>query len=296
MTHHTNTLPHGSAVWTSWVRRMLHAMAGLLICFTAQAANPASWWTDIANNRVGKVQEALAGGADPNEVSQAGQPAIMQAIRDGAWDVYDVLAAHPKTVVNAINTNRETPLLYLAVAGQTQRAQDLIRRGALVNRLGWTPLQYAASKGHLETVKMLLANKAVVNAPGPDGITALMMAAYGGNQAVVQLLLDSGADVTMQTTQQYDAARWARLKNHNALADKLDALSAKVLAQRSAMRQAQGAQPPLAPAASDAGKPSVPNTIDADADTPAADARKAPSQPSSSRYFDLDRFNEEPTP
>src|SRR5690606_38080533 len=124
----------------------------------------------------------------------------------------------------------------LAVTGQTQRAQALIKRGALVNRLGWTPLQYAASKGHLDTVKMLVANKAIVNAPGPDGTTALMMAAYGGSEPVVQYLLNVGADVTMKTTQQYDAAQWARLKNHNALADKLDALSAQVVAQRSGTR------------------------------------------------------------
>src|SRR5690606_6455896 len=97
--------------------------------------------------------------------------------RDGAWGVYDVLAAHPKTARNAINKHRETPLMYLAVAGQTQRAQTLINKGALVNRLGWTPLQYAASKGHLDTVKMLVNNKAIVNSPGPDGTTALMMAA-----------------------------------------------------------------------------------------------------------------------
>src|SRR3546814_11395976 len=66
------------------------------------------------------------------------------------WDVYDLLAANKKTALNAININRETPLMYLAVVGETKRAQDLIRRGAMVNRLGWTPLQYAASKGHLD--------------------------------------------------------------------------------------------------------------------------------------------------
>src|SRR3546814_13278259 len=80
-----------------------------------------------------------------SDVCSSDLPAIMQAIRDGAWDVYDLLAANKKTALNAININRETPLMYLAVVGETKRAQDLIRRGAMVNRLGWTPLQYAAS-------------------------------------------------------------------------------------------------------------------------------------------------------
>src|SRR3546814_10299728 len=102
----------------------------------------------------------------------------------------------------------------------------------MVNRLGWTPLQYAASKGHLDTVKMLVANKALVNAPGPDGTTALMMAAYGGSEPVVRFLLESGADATMQNLQKQDAADWARLKKHTSLADNLDELSTSVLAQR----------------------------------------------------------------
>src|SRR3546814_8503046 len=105
------------------------------------------------------------------------------------WDVYDLLAANKKTALNAININRETPLMYLAVVGETKRAQDLIRRGAMVNRLGWTPLQYAASKGHLDTVKMLVANKALVNAPGPDGTTTLMMARSEEHTSELQSLM-----------------------------------------------------------------------------------------------------------
>lgn len=274
-------------------RHVSRVLAVLLLCAPVFAANPASWWVDIANDRVGKVKEALARGADPNEISPDGQPAIMQAIRDGAWDVYDVLAAHPKTVYNAINKNRETPLMYLAVAGETERAEDLIRRGALVNRLGWTPLQYAASKGHLETVKMLVRNKAVVNAPGPDGITALMMAAYGGSEAVVQFLLRQGADVTMQTTEHYDAARWARLKKHDALADKLDALSAKVAAQR----QSGQTVVPSGLLGGQDNKASTANVTGTGRQAPATSASQpAQAESSSSRYFDLDRFNEDPTP
>ena len=53
--------------------------------------------------------------------------------------------------------------MYLAIAGQTER-RALIARGAQVNRLGWTPLHYAASKGQLAMAQLLLQHKAMVNA------------------------------------------------------------------------------------------------------------------------------------
>lgn len=278
--------------------------ASMLLSSLALAANPADWWVNIANDRDDKVKTMLAQGADPNELSPKGQPAIMQAIRDGAWKVYDVLVAHPKTVFNAMNINKETPLMYLAVVGETERAQQLIRRGALVNRLGWTPLQYAASKGHVDTVKMLLANKAMVNAPGPDGTTALMMAAYGGDETVVQVLLNAGADVTMVNLHKWDAARWARAKKHDALAKKLDALSAKVFAQRADQRarnKASGAD-----GGSAAAEGSRVETVDLDppvlADPPTAPkdststTQSSKPESSSSKYFNLERFNENARP
>ncbi|UYO95385.1 ankyrin repeat domain-containing protein [Pollutimonas sp. M17] len=295
----TTFFPPGKAGSTPQARtgaRLAAVLAGLLLSMAAHAANPSNWWVDIANDRAGSIKTMLARGADPNEISPKGQPAIMQAIRDGAWDVYDVLAANPKTALNAINVNRETPLMYLAVVGETKRAQELIRRGAMVNRLGWTPLQYAASKGHLDTVKMLVANKATVNAPGPDGTTALMMAAYGGSEPVVRFLLESGADATMQNLQKQDAADWARLKKHTALAEKLDELSAKVLAQRAALRNRgdSGGQ-----ADSGDGVKTVDlNDGAATAPATAAAKKKEPAKDASStsRYFDLDRFNEPAEP
>jgi ankyrin repeat protein len=275
--------------------RLAAILGSLLLAAAVHAANPSGWWVDIANDRAASVKTMLERGADPNEISTKGQPAIMQAIRDGAWKVYDILAANPKTSLNAINVNRETPLMYLAVVGETKRAQELIRRGAMVNRLGWTPLQYAASKGHLDTVKMLVANKALINAPGPDGTTALMMAAYGGSEPVVRFLLESGADATMQNLQKQDAADWARMKNHTSLAAKLDELAASVLAQRSALRNGNSAQ-------GQAGDPA--KAVDANAagegasGSAQASKKKEPAKDASStsRYFDLDRFNEPAEP
>ncbi|MFW7341427.1 ankyrin repeat domain-containing protein [Pollutimonas sp. H1-120] len=278
--------------------RLVAALAGLLLTVASHAANPANWWVDIANDRAANVKTMLARGADPNEISAKGQPAIMQAIRDGAWKVYDILAAHPKTALNAINANRETPLMYLAVVGETKRAQELIRRGAMVNRLGWTPLQYAASKGHLDTVKMLVANKALINAPGPDGTTALMMAAYGGSEPVVRFLLDSGADATMQNLQKQDAADWARMKKHTALAAKLDELSAGVLAQRSAQRNRNRSEGQAAASGDQVKTVDLHAAGDDAAGAGQGQAKKEPAKDASStsRYFDLDRFNEPAQP
>lgn len=249
-------------------RRFLTLLLITVPLVAAHGANPENWWVDIENDRATKVSDMLALGADPNEISPMGQPAIMQAIRAGSWHVYDVLLVNPKTVLNAININRETPLMYLAVIGETKRAEDLIRRGALVNRKGWTPLHYAASTGKIETAAMLLEHGANVNAPAPDGTTPLMMAAYAGSEPMARLLLQKGADVHTRNRQDYNAVDWAGFKSNTVLAGKLQELID--------------------------GPPATESS-----DLSGHKATASPSKPaasSTSRYFDLDRFDEPSTP
>lgn len=66
-----------------------------------------------------------------------------------------------------------------------------------------TALVLAAWKGHVEVVNILIAAKAVIDAPDGHGHTALMVATWdtpGGNQhlAVIQKLLEANADITKQ--------------------------------------------------------------------------------------------------
>jgi len=274
--------------------------AVIILAFSAQAmAASANWWIDITNDRVEQIKSQLAMGEDPNAVSKEGQPSIMQAIQDGAWDVYDLLVRHRNINVNAVNAHDETPLMYLAVIGQTKRAADLIKKGAEVNRLGWTPLHYAASKGHADTVKLLLANKAIANAPSPDGTSPLMMAAYAGSEEVVRILLNAGADVTARNLRGEDAADWARRKHENRLAAQLDELTQKVLKQRAAAgggaaaSSASASQPPGRAQPVDSGKAPLPSG-GRDSGRQPGNAQAAGSAQedsgSTSRYFDLDRF------
>ena len=150
----------------------------------------------------------------------------MRAVVAGAWNVFDAIAADRRTDVNAENPAGETPLMYLAIAGQTDRARALIARGAQVNRLGWTPL-HAASKGQLAMAQLLLQHKAMVNAPAPSGETPLMMAALSGSKPMVELLLKAGADVTTRDTKGQNAADWATTGKSTKLAAELRELIAR---------------------------------------------------------------------
>lgn len=244
----------------------LVALAALSISLSAQAAS-SDFWVDIVNDRGTDVNQQLKRGVNPNAADADDLPALMLAIRSGAWQVYDALLADPRTEINIENAHKETPLMYLALLGETERAAALIARGAQVNRLGWTPLHYAASKGQTETAVILLQNGAMVHAPAPDGTTPLMMAAHSGNRETVQLLLEHGADVTAVNLNQNTAADWARERRHSSLADALDQLARRSQAQRE-------------------GRPVAP--------LPAA--RPAPATEDSgggSRYFDLQRFENE---
>ena len=132
--------------------------------------------------------------------------------------------------------------MYLAIAGQTERARALIARGAQVNRLGWTPLHYAASKGQLAMAQLLLQHKAMVNAPGPSGETPLMMAALSGSKPMVELLLKAGADVTTRDTKGQNAADWATTGKSTKLAAELRELIARQDRDKQARRAAAPAE------------------------------------------------------
>ncbi|MFD4840741.1 ankyrin repeat domain-containing protein [Achromobacter sp. NPDC058515] len=261
----------------SCCRGGLLALAIGLAAPAAQAANAADWWVYVANDYPDDIKDLLARGSDPNVRYKNGQPAIMRAVVDGAWKVFDVLAADPRTDVNAENPARETPLMYLAIAGETERARKLIARGAQVNRLGWTPLHYAASKGQMEMARLLLANKAMANAPAPNGETPLMMAALSGRKPMVELLLKAGADVTTQDTKGQNAADWAATGKWTALSAELTTMIAQQdEAKRKRRAAARDGSQEGAAAAPEAAAPAAP-AAPQDAPAPAA---KAPADKS----------------
>jgi ankyrin repeat protein len=88
--------------------------------------------------------------------------------------------------------------MWTAFNGYTEIAKQLIAHGAEVNiqdTMNRTALMFAASGPNIDTVRLLLSHEAEVNIQdGHEGWTALMFAAAEGQGAIVQALLDAGAD------------------------------------------------------------------------------------------------------
>ena len=194
---------------------------------TALAANEKDIWVYVTNDKAEEVTELLNKGLDPNLINKNNQPALIQAVRDGAWKVFDVLLDNPKINVNQLNPVGESPLMYVALVGDLSRTQKLISKGAHINKHDWTPLQYASIKGRTDIIKLLLSKGADPNEVAPTGDTALILAVQSDSTEAVQLLLNAGADPSASNFKAQDAVEIARMKGKDQLADALEKIAEK---------------------------------------------------------------------
>jgi hypothetical protein len=97
-----------------------------------------------------------------------------------------------------------------ALMGNLELAKLLVTKEADINKTGWTPLHYAASKDHVEMIAFLLDNHAYIDAASPNGTTPLMMASMYGSILSVRLLIDQGADASLKNMQNMTALQFAQ--------------------------------------------------------------------------------------
>ena len=170
-------------------------------------------------------------GMDPNTPTEKGEPALVFAVRSGAPKTVAFLLKQPGIQIDATNAADETALMLAANANDLASANLLIEAGASVNRPNWTPLHYAASKGHTEMMRLLIDNDAYIDSESPNGTTPLMMAAYYATPKAVKLMLEEGADPTLQNKDGQTALDMALSKDKKLSAQYirvfLDALEAK---------------------------------------------------------------------
>jgi ankyrin repeat protein len=152
----------------------------------------------IVFDQVPVVGNLIYRGMDPNTPTEKGEPALVFAVRSGAPKSVAFLLKQPGIRVDATNTADETALMLAANANDLVSANLLIEAGASINRPNWTPLHYAASKGHTAMMRLLIENDAYIDAESPNGTTPLMMAAYYASPMAVKLMLEEGADPNLQ--------------------------------------------------------------------------------------------------
>ncbi len=174
---------------------------------------------------VDAVRALLRRGFDPNAVDAHGNSALYLALQYHALKVARLLLDQPHLRLDQRNPEGETALMIACLRGDTALAEAMVARGAAVNPPGrapaWSALSYAATDGHDDLVKFLLAHGALVDRPAPNGTTPLMMAAYFGHTSTVRLLLAAGADPKRRNAMGFTALQLAMRRSHEATAQVL---------------------------------------------------------------------------
>lgn len=178
--------------------------------FSVFAGSYEDFFAAIKKDDISTVTTLLKRGFDANTRDEKGLHGLHVALQEPSLKVATVLMDWDKTMVESRNAADESPLMLASLKGLLPVVVKLIQRGADVNKPGWAPLHYAATRGHLEVMNVLLENHAYIDAASPNGSTPLMMAAMYGTPSAVKLLLEAGADPSLKNIQGLTAIDFAQ--------------------------------------------------------------------------------------
>lgn len=151
----------------------------------------------IQQSRWNLATKLIQAGADLEVRQPDGKTALHLAISMRNHEFAQLLISRGANVDRVLRDH--TPLTMAISLRCTAISAVLIDSGAdpnLASRNGNTPLLAAASTGHDETVRYLLAHSADPSAcPSQSGYTAMHMAAHKDKPHILQLLVSSGAPV-----------------------------------------------------------------------------------------------------
>ena len=168
-----------------------------------------------------KSKRLLARGADPDTVDRNGDPVLVDR------------RARRQRRRRSTSCSRRAPTSTRGTAFGDTRAdgggarrpprprQEAARARRRRESAGLDALIYAATGGHDEVVRYLLAEGADIDAASPNGTTALMMAAREGRASTVDLLIARGADVNHRNENGASALDWAQRGKDPAMVERL---------------------------------------------------------------------------
>jgi ankyrin repeat protein len=164
----------------------------------------------------------LEHGANPNvtaNLSRSGVTPLMSAAALGNSEIASLLLKH-KADPNLTDSSGNTALLNAVQKQSPATVRALLAGGANPDTQtanGYPALVIAVTDtGSKEVLAALIEAKANVNAPDPEGKTALHWAAERNRKDLIELLVKAGADVNLRTKNGATPLDYARSSNQSA--------------------------------------------------------------------------------
>uniref|UniRef100_A0A8C9ZJ28 Euchromatic histone-lysine N-methyltransferase 2 n=1 Tax=Sander lucioperca TaxID=283035 RepID=A0A8C9ZJ28_SANLU len=169
--------------------------------------HPRQLYPAAKQGEVQRVLLMLMEGIDPTYQpdSQNRRSALHAAAQRGLLEVCYILV-QAGAQVDALDKDRRTPLLEAIINNHIEVAHYLVQNGACVYHSvsvcylclqeddggGWTPIIWSAEHKHVEVIKVLLNRGADVTINDKELNVCLHWAAYAGNVDIAELVLNSG--------------------------------------------------------------------------------------------------------
>jgi ankyrin repeat protein len=181
------------------------------------------------------IARALADGADPDARDADGTPATMLATRGGHVEALRALV-EAEADVDAQDATLDNPMLYAGREGLLDILRAVTEAGAdptITNRYGGVALIPASERGHIEVVRYLLDETDIdvdhVNRLGWTALLEAILLSDGGprQQAIVELLIENGADVDLADGDGIRPLAHARARDRSEIVALLEAADAR---------------------------------------------------------------------
>ncbi|XP_046569560.1 26S proteasome non-ATPase regulatory subunit 10-like [Haliotis rubra] len=155
---------------------------------------------------------------------------IIEAIRSGDVALAKKLLHSQKQGCLDCQTSRRdgTALFWAACRGVIELVELLLTRNASVNAstgYGATPLHAAADAGRVQVIRLLVKYGADVNSLTQSGDTPCHLAAYRGNSHAVQVLVEEGANLNSRNRKCHRPVDEAEANGHFEIVEYLTAVS-----------------------------------------------------------------------
>ncbi|XP_046326546.2 ankyrin repeat domain-containing protein 50-like [Haliotis rufescens] len=182
----------------SWVRRIL---AEGTVDINSRGSNNETPILKAAWQGHHQVVELLVErGADLSVVDVVGDNILHRACDGGHLDIMKLVLTYTTGCVNGKGYCGKTPLMTAVGSGCREMVELLVSKGAdvsLVDNRGDNILHLACDGGHYEIMKYVLSQPIDINSRGRKGRTPVSWAARHGHTAMFNLLVNRGADLTL---------------------------------------------------------------------------------------------------